>query len=480
MPRYFVTLIVAVALFMENMDSTVIATSLPAIARDLGEDPIALKLALTSYLLSLAVFIPLSGWVADRYGARTVFRAAIVVFTLGSAACGFAHSLLDFVLFRIVQGIGGAMMVPVGRLVILRTVPKTELISALAWLTIPALLGPVIGPPLGGFITTYVSWRWIFWINIPMGILGVILATHYIANIREHELPPLDVKGFILSGIGLAGLAFGFTTIGQGLLPMPVVVALLAVGGIGCWLYVLHARKAPAPLIDLSLLKVETFYASVVGGFIFRVGIGATPFLLPLLLQLGFGLTPFQSGLLTFASAIGAMAMKATAAPILRRFGFKTVLVFNAMLSGAFIAATALFTPVTPHAAIFAVLLVGGFFKSLQFTSINSLAYADIEPRAMSRATSFASVAQQLSLSAGVAIGALVLEMQRHLRHEMVVQSSDFATAFVIVGAISAASALIFMTMPKTAGASLSAPARPVGVSREQELIAEAAARADA
>jgi EmrB/QacA subfamily drug resistance transporter len=479
MPRYFVTLIVAVALFMEQMDSTVIATSLPAIAADLHEDPVALKLALTSYLLSLAVFIPLSGWVADRFGARTVFRAAIVVFTLGSAACGFAHSLLDFVLFRIIQGIGGAMMVPVGRLVILRTVPKAELISALAWLTIPALLGPVMGPPLGGFITTYVSWRWIFWINIPMGILGVILASCYVANIREHELPALDIKGFILSGIGLAGLAFGFTTIGQGLLPMQMVIGLLTVGVIGCWLYVVHARKTPAPLIDLSLLKVKTFYASVVGGFIFRVGIGATPFLLPLLLQLGFGLTPFQSGLLTFASAVGAMAMKATAAPILRRFGFRSVLVINAVVSGLFIAATALFTPVTPHAVIFAVLVVGGFFKSLQFTSINSLAYADIEPRAMSRATSFASVAQQLSLSAGVAIGALVLEIQRHGRLDMAVQSSDFSTAFIVVGAISVASALIFMMLPKSAGASLSAPARPPATAREPGSIAEAGARVD-
>ncbi|MGC1347365.1 MAG: MFS transporter, partial [Methyloceanibacter sp.] len=296
MPRYFVTLIVAVALFMETMDSTVIATSLPAIARDLGEDPIALKLALTSYLLSLAVFIPLSGWAADRFGARTVFRAAIVVFTLGSAACGFAHSLFDFVLFRILQGIGGAMMVPVGRLVILRTVPKAELISALAWLTIPALMGPVIGPPLGGFITTFTSWRWIFWINIPIGILGVILATYYIQNFREEVLPPLDVKGFILSGIGLSGLAFGFTTIGQGLFPPAIVASLLAAGIIGCWLYVRHARTAAAPLLDLSLLQIDTFFASVAGGFIFRVGIGATPFLLPLLLQLGFGLTPFQSG----------------------------------------------------------------------------------------------------------------------------------------------------------------------------------------
>lgn len=469
MPRYFVTLIVAVALFMETMDSTVIATSLPAIARDLGEDPIALKLALTSYLLSLAVFIPLSGWAADRFGARTIFRAAIIVFTLGSAACGFSHSLWDFVLFRIIQGMGGAMMVPVGRLVILRTVPKSELISALAWLTIPALMGPVIGPPLGGFITTFASWHWIFWINIPVGIVGIILATRYIGDIREDELPPLDIKGFVLSGIGLAGLAFGFTTIGQGLFPPEVVAALLVTGAIGCWLYVRHARSIAFPLIDLSLLKVDTFYASVVGGFMYRVGIGATPFLLPLLLQLGFGLTPFQSGMLTFASAAGAIAMKTTAAPILRRFGFKSVLVLNAVLSSLFIASTALFTPVTPHAVILTVLLVGGFFKSLQFTSINTLAYADIEPRAMSAATSFASVAQQLAMSAGVAVGALVLEVQRHGRPDALVQPDDFSAAFVVVAAISAASALIFVSLPKAAGTSLSAPILPTSTPQDQE-----------
>jgi EmrB/QacA subfamily drug resistance transporter len=466
MPRYFVTLIVAVALFMETMDSTVIATSLPAIAADLGQDPIALKLALTSYLLSLAVFIPLSGWVADRFGARTVFRAAIVVFTLGSALCGFAQGLPDFVLYRILQGMGGAMMVPVGRLVILRMVPKSELISALAWLTIPALLGPVMGPPLGGFITTYISWRWIFWINIPVGVLGVILATYFVANVREEDMPPLDVKGFILSGIGLAGLAFGLTTIGQGLFPPSGVLGLIAVGGLGCWLYVRHARQAKAPLLDLNLLKIETFYASVVGGFLFRVGIGAMPFLLPLLFQLGFGMTPFQSGLLTVAGAIGAVTMKATAARILRRFGFRRVLLINALVSSLFLAASALFQPGVPLIVIFAVLLVGGFFKSLQFTSINTLAYADIEPKAMSRATSFASVVQQLSLSAGVAIGALILELERMGRHATNVEASDFITAFLVVAAIAASSALIFVGLPQEAGASLSR-ARPLRVPQD-------------
>ncbi len=467
MPRYFVTLIVAVALFMETMDSTIIATSLPAIAADLGEDPIALKLALTSYLLSLAVFIPISGWMADRFGARTVFRAAIIVFTLGSVACGFATSLVDFILFRVVQGMGGAMMVPVGRLVILRSVPKLELISALAWLTIPALMGPVIGPPLGGFISTFFSWRWIFWINIPVGLLGIYLATRFIENFREESVPPLDVKGFFLSGIGLAGLAFGYTAIGQPLFPPAFVVSLLVVGAIACGFYIRHALSTPAPLLDLRLLKIDTFFANIVGGFLFRIGVGATPFLLPLFLQLGFGMTALQSGLLTFATAVGAIAMKTTAAPILRRFGYKRILVWNALLSSAFVAVCALFTAATPAVVILGLLLVGGFFRSLQFTAVNSIAYADIEERDMSKATSFASVAQQLSISAGVAVGAFVLEIERLGRGTHDVIASDFPPAFLLVAALAASSALVFMRLPKNAGASLSRRAQGVGKTRK-------------
>jgi len=467
MPRYFVTLIVAVALFMETMDSTIIATSLPAIAADLGEDPISLKLALTSYLLSLAVFIPISGWMADRFGARTVFRAAIIVFTLGSAACGFATSLVDFILFRVVQGMGGAMMVPVGRLVILRSVPKSELISALAWLTIPALMGPVIGPPLGGLISTVFSWRWIFWINIPIGLLGIYLATRFIDNFREDNVPPLDVKGFFLSGIGLAGLAFGFTVIGQPLFPPAFVVGLLTAGAIACAFYVRHALSTPAPLLDLRLLKIDTFFANIAGGFLFRIGVGASPFLLPLFFQLGFGMTPLQSGLLTFATAVGAIAMKTTAAPIIRRFGYKRILIWNALLCSTFVAASALFTAATPVWVILAVLLVGGFFRSLEFTAVNSIAYADIEDEDMSKATSFASVAQQLSISAGVAVGAFVLEIERLSRGTHEVIASDFPPAFILVAALAGSSALVFMRLPKNAGASLSVRAHKVGETRK-------------
>jgi len=402
------------------------------------------------------VFIPLSGWMADRFGVRKVFRAAIVVFTLGSAACGFAQGLPDFVLFRIVQGMGGAMMVPVGRLVLLRTIPKAELISALAWLTIPALLGPVLGPPLGGFITTFISWRWIFWINIPVGILGIILATRFIPAIREKHVPPLDIAGLLLTAIALTGLVFGFETTGRDILPTPLVVLLLAVGATAALLYVAHARRVTHPIIDLSLLRIATFRASVTGGLVFRIGIGAFPFLLPMMLQIGFHRTPFESGLLTFAAALGAMGMKTTAARILRRFGFRRVLIFNAVVSSAFLAAFALFQPSTPGWIIIAVLVSGGFFRSLQFTSINTMAYADVPGQRMSLATSFASAAQQLSLSIGVGTGALLLHLTAVAHGSTSVVAADFAPAFLGVAVISALSTVIFTGLSRDAGAEVS------------------------
>ncbi|HEY7610428.1 MAG TPA: MFS transporter, partial [Alphaproteobacteria bacterium] len=340
--------VVACALFMENLDSTVLATALPEIARSLGESPLHLNLAITSYLLSLAIFIPVSGWIADRFGARRIFCSAIVVFTLGSISCGFAESFWGLVLSRVIQGLGGAMMVPVGRLVLLRGVAKSELVGALALVTIPALVGPIVGPPLGGFITTYLSWRWIFWINIPIGVAGIALALILIERVREEHVPPFDWRGFALAGTGLAGVMMGFETIGRGLLPTPAVAVLLAAGTLALWFYVFHARRRAHPVLDLSLLRVETFRAAVLGGFLFRIGVGAIPFLLPLLLQLGFGMNPLQSGLLTFAAAVGALTMKVTARRILRRFGFRSVLIVNALISAVSIGACALFETATP------------------------------------------------------------------------------------------------------------------------------------
>jgi EmrB/QacA subfamily drug resistance transporter len=451
-----IPLVVASALFMENMDSTVIATSLPAMAADLHQDPVVLKLAFTSYLLSLSVFIPVSGWCADRFGARTVFRSAIAVFMLGSVACAFAHSLGWLVGARALQGLGGAMMVPVGRLVVVRSIPKSDFVNAMAYLTVPALIGPIAGPPLGGLITTYFSWRWIFWINVPIGFLGIALSTLFIPNIREKDVGPLDVKGFLLSGLGLSVLVFGISVSGQSFLPLPLTAGLIAFGCVCLAAYVAHARRATAPIIDLRLLAVPTFRTNIFGGFLFRIGVGATPFLLPLMLQVGFGLSPFQSGTLTFMTAAGALLMKLTAAPILRRFGFRPVLVVNALISATLLAACGLFTARTPGFVIMAVLLTGGFFRSLQFTSLNAIAFADLVPAQMSRATSFVSVVQQLSVAAGVVIGALVLDVTRSLRGDMALAQPDFAVAFFVVAAISATSALVNAQLAADAGAELS------------------------
>ena len=469
MPRdRIVALIVAVALFMENMDSTIIATSLPAIAADIGTHPLALKLAITSYLLSLAVFIPMSGWTADRFGARTVFRTAIAVFVLGSIGCALASSLGDFVIARTIQGAGGAMMTPVGRLVLLRTVDKRALVAAMAWVTIPALIGPLIGPPVGGFLTTYASWHWIFLINVPIGLIGIVLASRYIENVRAEQPDPFDFFGMALVGVGVGGLAFGLSVLGLNLLPPALVAVLIAAGAAATLGYVLYARRAPAPVLDLSLLAVPTLRAGVLGGFVSRIGIGALPFLLPLMLQLGFNMTPFQSGLITFSTALGAMGMKAAAAMILRWFGFRTVLVVSALISAAFLAAIGLFSSATPVFAMIALLAVGGFFRSLQFTSINTIAYADLDRRRMSRATSLVSVAQQLSISTGVAVGALIVELVSQYRAHPALTADDFSIAFYGVGLIAASAALIFARLPHDAGAEMANRLPPPDQSKDQ------------
>jgi EmrB/QacA subfamily drug resistance transporter len=455
-PRRLVPLIIATALFMENTDSTVIATSLPVIAQDLGADPISLKLALTSYLVGLAVFIPVSGWMADRFGSRTVFRTALGVFMLGSLACAASSSLGGFVLARFVQGMGGAMMVPVGRLVLLRSVPKSELVQAMAALTIPALIGPVIGPPLGGFITTYFDWRWIFFINIPIGFLGILLSTMFIPDIQEPEIPRLDLLGFLLSGVGLALLMLGLATGGRHLLPAELSVACGIVGTLCLLGYIVHARHTEAPVLRLDLLKIATFRISVLGGSFFRIGVGAIPFLLPLLLQIGFGLDPLQSGSLTFVAAIGAMFTKTFAKRLLERWGFRRVLTVNAVIGAAFIAANGLFTIATPTWLIMTVLFLGGCFRSIQFTSLNAVSYADVSQRAMSHATSLSSAIQQLALSLGIAVGAFALEASATARGGSGLSAVDFAPAFLIVAAIAAVSSFIFARLRPEAGAEMS------------------------
>ncbi len=449
-----IPLVLAVALFMEQMDSNVISTSLAAIAADIGTSPIALKLALTSYLVSLAVFIPVSGWMADRYGARNVFRAAIAVFVIGSVACAASNSLMSFVVARFLQGMGGAMMTPVGRLVLLRSTPRNQLVNAMAWLAIPSMVGPLVGPPVGGFITTYFSWHWIFLINVPIGLAGIWFATKYLP-VLDVPLPrKLDVTGFILSGLAMSGVVFGLSVVSLPALPPAVGIVTLGVGLLSTALYIRHAKRVENPLLDLSLFQNDVFRISVVGGSLFRLGIGAIPFLLPLMLQLGFGLDPFQSGMITFVSAIGALLMKFGATRVFSRFGFRRLLMFGSLASACFIILNGFFTPQTPMTLILIALLFGGFLRSMFFTGVNALGFAEIPDDKTSQATPISAVAQQVSIAMGVALAGVILELSTIIRGS-VLQLQDFHIAFYIVGAISALAFFSFVKLKPEAGQEL-------------------------
>ncbi len=405
--------------------------------------------------MSVAIFIPASGWAADRFGARTIFRAAIAVFALGSILCGISGDIWQLTGARIVQGMGGAMMMPVGRLVLLRNVDKSDLIRAMALVTMPAMVGPVFGPPVGGFIVTYASWRWIFFLNIPIAILGFVLVSILIEDHKEPDTPPLDLWGYALAGIALSGMVLGFETIGRDGVPLSMALAILGLGLAAGLLYVHHARRHPHPIVDLTLFRIPTFSIAILGGILFRIGIGALPFLLPLLFQVGFGMTALASGGLTFISAIGAFAMKLTARPILRLLGFRTVLVANGILSAVFLMIYGAFGPGTPRPIILFLLASGGFFRSLQFTASNALVFADVPPERMSKATSISATAQQLSQSVGIATGASILHLMLTSRGGGTLAVSDFWPAFLVVGLISASSAIVFARLARSAGSAL-------------------------
>jgi EmrB/QacA subfamily drug resistance transporter len=449
---FLVPLIVACAMFMENVDATVLVTSLPVLARDLGQDPITLKLAVTSYVIGLGVFIPICGWVADRFGSRTVFRTAIGIFIVGSLMCAASTSLPWFVAARFVQGVGGAMMVPVGRIIIFRSVPKSDFIRAVNYLTVPALLGPVIGPPLGGFITTYLHWRLIFVINVPIGLFGIWLTNRHIQNTREAHPGPLDWPGFAMSAGGASLFMLGLSLIGGELVSNGVSGTMCVLGAALLVLYWAYARRVERPVLDLRLLRIPSFHASVLGGSLFRIGLGAVPFLLPLALQEGLGMTAFVSGSITCASAFGSIFMKTVAPSALARFGFRHVLMVNAALASAAIAVYGLFFPGTPHWLIWVVVLFGGFFPSLQFTSLNTLAYADIPMSDVGRATSVASVIQQLSLGLGVTVAGIVLQISHNLQGHPHIVWSDFWPAFVVVALFALSSILVTAHLPHGSG----------------------------
>ena len=451
-----VALIVASAMFMEQMDGTVLATALPTMARSLHTDPLHMNVALTSYLLSLAVFIPASGKVADRFGARGVFRAAIALFTLGSVLCAQAPSLPFLVAARILQGIGGAMMVPVGRLVLLRSSSKAELVTAMAWLQVPSTIGPILGPPIGGFIVTYFDWRWIFYINLPVGILGVVLVSRYIEDVRETGRVRFDFTGMALSGVALASLMWGIEMASRGFGSRAAALALVAVGATAAVLYRRHARHHPQPVLNFRLMRIPTFRISVLAGTCSRIVVGAVPFLLPMMLQLGFGMSAAASGLITFSSAAGSLAMKAVAPRVLRRIGFRNTMVWVGLAGTLFAGAIAFFRPDWPIALIYGVLLVGGFLQSLQFMAYNTIAYADVPRGQMSAATSFYTTFQQLALSLGIAISAASLAFSSALRGHATLRLDDFTCAFLVVGTVALMAPLLSVGMKPDAGDELS------------------------
>lgn len=466
-PRWsLVPLIVACAFFMQTLDTTIVATAIPQIAVSFGVGPATLSGVITFYILSLAVFIPISGWFADRFGARTVFVAAILVFITGSSLCGLSNGVAELISARVLQGVGGAMLVPVGRLVLLRSVGKSELVQAMAVLAVPSQLGQVLGPPLGGFITTYLSWRLVFLVNVPIGLLGVVLVTLNIENFREPEHPPLDWLGFVLSGTALFCMIYGLDLLGRDTSDLRGTLSLIAIGLLVGVFSVRHANRSPHPLIDLSLVRIPTFGVNFWGGTLFRAGLGALPFLLSLLFQSVFGMSAFSSGLLTFATAIGSVTMKAGTPPILKRFGFRNVLIWNGILTALSLFLCVTFRATTPAPVIFLVLLVGGFFQSLQFSSLNVIPYADIPRHKMSSATSLVQLTQQAGKAGGIAAAALILQLTQLLRGAEHLSTTEFFYAFAGCAVLALASLPANIALSADAGAELSgywrkAPALP-------------------
>ncbi len=449
-------LILAIALFMEQLDSTVIATSLPAIAADIGTEPVALKLALTSYFVSLAIFIPISGWMSDRFGARNIFRLAILVFVMGSMACAFSFSLESFVISRFFQGMGASMMTPVGRLLLVRSTPRHELVSAMAWLTIPALIGPIMGPPLGGFLTTYLTWHWIFWINVPIGLVGIVFASKYLPETDPRTPRPIDVTGFVLTSLAFSGVVFGLSVVSLPALPIVYGYLAIAFGVTALLLYLLHARRTKYPLLDPALFNYPLFRAAAIGGNFFRIGVGATPFLLPLMLQLGFGMNPFESGMITFVGAVGALSSKFLAERVFAGFGFRTVLGIGILGGSALIAVNGLFTPTTSAWVMIATLLFAGVLRSISFTGVNALSFGDVNEADMSQATAINAVMQQLTAAMGVALAGGILSISSALRGHTGVDLFDFQVAFFIVALVAGLGAIPFLRLPPDAGADVS------------------------
>jgi EmrB/QacA subfamily drug resistance transporter len=449
--------LVAVAFFMESLDTTILNTAVPTIAAALKVAPLSMKAVLSSYTLSLAVFIPISGWMADRFGTRRVFASAIGLFTLGSVLCGISNNIHVLVACRVLQGCGGAMMVPVGRLTLVRTFAKSELIRAMSFVAIPGLVGPMLGPIAGGLIVGYFHWRVIFFVNLPIGLIGLFLVYLHLPDYREKS-KPLDVVGLILFGSGIALLSYVLEVFGEHTLGVGAIIGLLAISIALLAGYGLHAEKIEFPLLTLSLFRIRTFRAAVSGSFFTRLGLGGIPFILPLLYQVGMGFTPIQSGLLIMPQAIAAMSFKMTMPGILARFGYRGVLISNTVILGVLIGLFSTIGVGTPVWFIVAIAFCYGFFSSLQYTAMNTLVYADVTGEQASSASSIASTTQQMSMSFGVAIASLLTALFIPDRFhssapEMIHGIHD---AFYVLGGLTVLSTIVFRELNSADGASTS------------------------
>ncbi len=459
-----VPLVVACPMFLQNLDGSVLGTALPAIAQSLNADVLHLNLAITSYLLSLVLFLPASAWLADRFGARRIFCAAVLIFTVASVLCGAATSLGQLIVFRLLQGVGGAMMVPVGRLILLQTVPAEQMVLAMVWFTVPGGIGRLLGPLMGGAIVTVASWRWIFLVNIPFGVVSVLMALRVIdpdPPRGEGVAARPDALGLLLLAAALGGMLGALEMIGKDMLPWTGIAALAVGGAAALWLYLRRSRAQSEPLIDFGILRYATYRVAVAGGMPLRVAIGAAPFLLPLLFQLGLGMTPLDAGILMLASAVGSLGSRGLVTSAVERFGYRQLLIGAALLTSGFQACYALFTPATPHVLIVAVLLVSGACHSTVLVILATIGYGDIPRKRMGHATALATMGQQLSVALGVAVAASLLEAMHGLHGlgAAPLAIADFRVPMLAMAAMPFLSVLAFVRL--TRGGALHGAERP-------------------
>jgi EmrB/QacA subfamily drug resistance transporter len=454
-----ISLAVASALLMEFIDSTALSTALPTLAHAFRVDPIHLKLALTSYILALAVFTPASGWAAERFGARRVFITAMVVFLAGSALCGLSRNLEALVASRILQGIGGAMMTPVARLIVVGSTPKDKLIRAMGWFTMPALVGPLIGPPLAGLVLSVADWPWIFYLNLPIGVLGVTAVMRFVPRgLPNKEMGRFDTLGFLLSALAISGLVVVAETAGLSLLPSWVQASVLALSVGAGWLYLRKAKVTPRPILDLGLLKYRTYRASLLGGAFVRLGIGASPFLLPLLLQVALGWSPLKASAVTLGTGVGTLIARPFAAAGLKRFGFRTSLAVFVVATAILTAVPGFFTLATPMAVMAGALFLAGFARSNQFIAANTIAYADVPQPRVAAASTLAAVSQQVGLALGVSFGGLMLHVARG--HQAHLTPDRFTWPFVAIGLVTLLALPVYLRLDRDAGAEISGRVR--------------------